>query len=403
MQKIPLKELIKVSIYIGATAYGGPAMFTQIKKKFVTEKKWISEKEFLDILSFVQILPGATGILTMSCIGYKLRNVAGALAVSFFFILPTFIAITFLSYLYFNYRNLSLVQSLFTGLGAMVVALLINAVVTLGKTVFPKFSIRHYKGTLISVLIFMFSFWLKINFIYLIIDAGILGLLAYYFTGEYDQISNSDKSILPVFNKDIISNAVARLGNYSIFIIANLVIMSVLVFFPALRELFLSFIKIGTLAFGGGFNSIPLIQNETINLHHWLTLSEFRDGIALGQITPGPILITSAFIGYKVYGFIGAATATVGIFTPSIVLLFLLYNVHSKLTRLPAINVIMKGILAGFIGLLISTTIHFGIESLFDWKTWLVFSLSLIALLKFKIDPLWIIIGTLIISVFLFP
>ena len=155
------------------------------------------------------------------------------------------------------------------------------------------------------------------------------------------------------------------------------------------------------LAFGGGFNSIPLIQHETINIHHWLTISEFRDGIALGQITPGPVLITSAFIGYKVYGFVGAITSTVAIFTPSLILLFLLYNVHTKLTRLPAINVIMKGILAGFIGLLVSTAIHFAIESLFDWKTWLLFVLSLIALLKFKLDPIWIIIGTIIISIIL--
>jgi chromate transporter len=402
MQKIPLKELIKISLYTGATAYGGPAMFAQIKKKFVTEKKWIDENEFLDVLSFVQILPGATGILTMACIGYKLREVKGALVVSFFFILPTFLAITFLSYLYFNFRNLSLVKSLFTGLGAMVVALLINAVVTLGKTVFPKFSIRYYKGFLIAALIFMFSFWLRINFVYLIIDAGILGFLSYYFTGEYDRVSESDNPVLPDFNKGSISNAVAWLAPYSVFIIANLVILFIVLFFPALQELFLSFFKIGLLAFGGGFNSIPLIQHEIISVHHWLTLSEFRDGIALGQITPGPVLITSAFIGYKVYGIIGAVTASVAIFTPSLVLLFLLYNVHTKLTKLPAINVIMKGILAGFIGLLISTTIHFGIESLFDWRTWLVFTLSLIALLKFKIDPLWIIIGSVIISIILF-
>jgi len=398
-QKISLKELIKVSLHTGATAYGGPAMFAQIKKKFVTEKKWINEKEVLDVLSFVQILPGATGILTMACIGYKLREVKGALVVSFFFILPTFLAITFLSYLYFNFRDLALVKSLFTGLGAMVVALLINAVVTLGKTVFPKFTVRYYKGFLIAALIFMFSFWLRINFVYLIIDAGILGFLSYYFTGEYERVSESDSPVLPDFNKGLISNAVAWLAPYSVFIIANLVILFIVLFFPALQELFLSFFKIGLLAFGGGFNSIPLIQHEIISVHHWLTLSEFRDGIALGQITPGPVLITSAFIGYKVYGFIGAVTAAVGIFTPSLVLLFLLYNVHTKLTKLPAINVIMKGILAGFIGLLISTTIHFGIESLFDWRTWLIFSLSLIALLKFKIDPLWIIIGTLIISV----
>jgi chromate transporter len=402
MQKTSLKDLIKVSLYTGATAYGGPAMFTQIKKKFVTEKKWIDEKEFLDVLSFVQILPGATGILTMACIGYKLRDVTGALVVSFFFILPTFLAITFLSYLYFNFRDLTLVKSLFTGLGAMVVALLINAVVTLGKTIFPKYSLRYYKGFLIAALIFMFSFWFRINFVYLIIDAGILGFLSYYFTGEYDEVSQPDNSFLPAFNKNLISNAIVRLANYTIFIIANLAILFVMLFFPALQELFLSFFKIGMLAFGGGFNSIPLIQHETINIHHWLSLSEFRDGIALGQITPGPVLITSAFIGYKVYGFIGAVTATVAIFTPSLILLFLLYNVHAKLTKLPVINVIMKGILAGFIGLLVSTTIHFGIESLYDWKTWLVFSLSLIALVKFKIDPLWVIIGTIIISVILF-
>jgi chromate transporter len=284
----------------------------------------------------------------------------------------------------------------------MVVALLINAVVTLGKTVFPKFSIRYYKGFLIAALIFMFSFWLRINFVYLIIYAGILGFLSYYFTGEYKEVSESDKSVLPDFNRGLISNAVAWLAPYSVFIIANLVILFIVLFFPALQELFLSFFKIGLLAFGGGFNSIPLIQHETISVHHWLTLSEFRDGIALGQITPGPVLITSAFIGYKVYGIIGAVTAAVAIFTPSLVLLFLLYNVHTKLTKLPAINVIMKGILAGFIGLLISTTIHFGIESLFDWRTWLIFSLSLIALLKFKIDPLWIIIGSVIISIILF-
>jgi len=403
MQKITLKDLIKASLYTGATAYGGPAMFAQIKKKFVTEKKWIDEKEFLDVISFAQILPGATGIITMACIGYKLRDVTGALIVSFFFILPTFIAITFLSWLYFNFRNLSFVKSLFTGLGAMVVALLINAVVTLGKTVFPKFSLRYYKGFIIAALIFMFSFWLKINFVYLILDAGILGFLSYYFTGEYEVVKESDKSVLPDFNKGLISLTVPSFAVYGIFIVVNLVILFALLFFPVLQELFLSFIKIGSLAFGGGYNSIPLIQHETINIHHWLTLSEFRDGIALGQITPGPVLITSAFIGYKVYGIIGAVTASVGIFTPSLILIFLLYNMHARLTKLPVINVIMKGILAGFIGLLISTTIHFGMESLYDWKTWLVFTLSLIALLKFKIDTHWIIIAAVIVSLFLFP
>lgn len=156
------------------------------------------------------------------------------------------------------------------------------------------------------------------------------------------------------------------------------------------------------MAFGGGFNSIPLIHHEIVDIHKWLTLNEFSDGIALGQITPGPVLITATFIGYKVYGLAGAVLSTIAIFTPSIILIFLLYNVHTRLTRLPLVNVIIKGILAGFIGLLVSTTINFGIRSLDSWQTWAICILSAIALLKFKIDPVWIILFTIIVSVLIF-
>ena len=389
-------DLIKVCLYIGLTAYGGPAVFTQIRKKFVREKGWISEKDFLDALSFAQILPGATGILVMACIGYKLKNVTGTLVASFFFILPTFIAMTLLSYLYFNFRYVAFVKSVFTGLGALVIALLLNAVISLARTIFPKLSLQFYKGYLIVVLIFVFSFWLHIHFIYLIIDAGILGILSYYFTGEYEK--SPELNNLPHHLK-LSSVAFQKLSNYSTFIIANIAVIFILLFFPQLKELFVAFFKIGLLAFGGGFNAIPLINHETVELHKWLTINEFRDGIALGQITPGPVLITATFIGYKVYGIPGALFATIAIFTPSITLIFLLYDVHNRLTRLPIIKVIMKGIIAGFIGLLISITINFGIRSLYDWQTGLIFVLSLVALVKFKLDPLWVIAATIIISV----
>lgn len=390
-------ELIKVCLYVGLTAYGGPAVFTQIKKKFISEKGWITEKDFLDVLSFAQILPGATGILVMTSIGYKLKNVTGALVSSFFFILPTFIAMTFLSYMYFNFRYISFVNSVFTGLGAMVVALLLNAVISLARTIFPQFSLHHFKGYLIVVLIFVFSFWFHIHFIYLIIDAGILGILAYYFTGEYD------KSPEPIDSPNQVkfsSVAIRKLSNYTAFILVNIAVLLILLFFPQLKELFEAFFKIGMLAFGGGFNAIPLINHEIVEIHKWLTITEFRDGIALGQITPGPVLITATFIGYKVFGIPGAIFTTIAIFTPSITLVLLLYDVHKRLTRLPIIEVIMKGIITGFIGLLISTTINFGIRSVYNWQTGLIFILSLVALLKFKVDPLWVIAVTIIVSIF---
>jgi chromate transporter len=392
-------ELIKVCLYVGLTAYGGPAIFSQIKKKFVREKGWITEKDFLDAISFAQILPGATGLLVMACIGYKLKNVTGTLVSSFFFILPTFIAMTFLSYMYFNFRNVAFIKSLFIGLGALVVALLLNAVVSLSRTIFPKFSLEHYKGYIIVVLIFVFSFWFNIHFIYLLLDAGILGILAYYFTGEYEKSPEENN---PHYNLKLSSAALRKLSNYSAFILGNIAVLLILLFFPQLKEIFEAFFKIGLMAFGGGFNALPLINHETVEIHKWLSMTEFRDGIALGQITPGPVLITATFIGYKVFGFPGALIATIAIFTPSITLIFLLYDVHQRLIRLPIIKVIMKGIIAGFVGLLISITINFAIRSVNDWQTGLIFVLSLVALLKFKVDPLWVIAATIIVSVFVF-
>jgi chromate transporter len=395
VQKPSFANLIKVSLYIGATAYGGPAMIAQMKKKFVEEKRWMDEKDFLGAFSFAQLLPGATFVTLMAYIGYRLKKIAGVFIVPFFFILPTFIAVVILSYIYFHYGSHSYIISVFTGLGAMVVALLINAVVTLSKSIFPQLSLKYYKGFLVASFVFAFSFWFKVNTIYLIVAAGGLGFLFYYFTGEFEGISKRAQTA-PVINESTAPSS-SKLLAYSVPIIIVLIMIPIFIFFPIIGNIYTSFFKIGIFSFGG-YSSLPLMQHETINILHWLTLKEFSDGIAMGQITPGPILITATFIGYKVAGILGAATATAGIFSPSILLIILLYEIHSKLTKLSSVKVIVKGILAGFIGLLFSITIGLGITSLFNWQTWAIFILSSIALIKFRIDPIWIILSSMVVS-----
>ncbi len=135
---------------------------------------------------------------------------------------------------------------------------------------------------------------------------------------------------------------------------------------------------------------------------HWLDLTAFRDGIALGQITPGPVFITATFIGYKVNGLMGALVATIGIFTPSLAAMMLLKRVHAKVKDLRIVKAFIRGLLAGVIGLLLSVMRQFGVQSLVDWQTWVVFAVCAAYLILWKKDAVWLILGTIGVSLLLF-
>lgn len=136
-------EMLKAALYIGAVGYGGPAILALMKKVIVHEKEWISEEEFLNALSLAQILPGATFVNMLGYIGYKLKRFWGGFLVPFAF--PAMVSITLLAWAYFAYGNLKFVHSIFTGLGAMVVALLINATMIMGKSIFPIMDRNSFK------------------------------------------------------------------------------------------------------------------------------------------------------------------------------------------------------------------------------------------------------------------
>jgi chromate transporter len=166
--------------------------------------------------------------------------------------------------------------------------------------------------------------------------------------------------------------------------------------------LFATFFKIGSFAFGGGFTAIPIIQSVVVDGMHWLDLTAFRDGIALGQITPGPVSITATFIGYKVRRVIGAVIATIGISTPSLAAMMLLSRAHAKIKNLKIVKAVIRGFLSGFIGLLLFVVLQFGVQSLVNWQSWTVFAISVIYLLGWKKDVVWLILGTIGVSLLVF-
>ena len=399
-KKISLLGLLKEAFYVGAVGYGGPANLVRIKQTFVNEKEWISEKEFADAISLAQILPGSTLVEVMGYIGFKLFRVRGGILAPLAYILPAAIFMLILSWAYFSYGSVPLVRSLFAGLGALVVALLLNATWHLGKSAFNKSLFKNYKGLIISLAMFLGAFFLKINTLTLILASGILGFLIFYFTGEYE--GEKAKKGEPLLAEPKIALRGKPDKNGWLLFLAVIVIIAAGLFIPLIRDLIISFVSVGLFAFGGGFTSIPLVQHQVIDLHNWLTMKQFMDGIALGQITPGPVLITATFVGYRVAGLLGALFATLSIFLVPILSMLALADIHAKVRDMKAVKVIVKGFLTGFIGLLAAITLQFALKSLVSWQAWLIFLAALLWISILKKDSIWAIIGTMVLSLAIF-
>ncbi|PKN71014.1 MAG: hypothetical protein CVU54_03270 [Deltaproteobacteria bacterium HGW-Deltaproteobacteria-12] len=397
MKRPTLPEILKTALYIGTIGYGGPAILALMKKVIVHEKAWVSEEEFMNALSLSQILPGAVGVTLFGYLGHRLRRPWGGLLAPFAFAFPAMFAITVLAWAYFTYGNLNFVHSIFMGLGAMVVALLVNATLMMSKAVFPGIDRNSYKGLVIVALAFLGMMFLRWNVVYIILISGLLGFLFLYFSGEFEQ------ETMPANVKvEIIAPKVRRWQNYLPLFVLGMILLAFFWFAAGTWTIFATFFQIGVFAFGGGFTAIPLIQHVVVDGMRWIDLTAFRDGIALGQITPGPVFITATFIGYKVAGISGAFVATVGIFSPSLAAIVLLSRAHAKVKNMKIVKVVIKGFLSGFIGMLLFIIHQFAFPSLINWQTWMIFTISTLYLVVWKKDAIWLILGTIAVSLLLF-
>jgi chromate transporter len=398
MKQPTLFEILKTALYVGAVGYGGPAILALMKKVIVHEKGWISDEEFMSALSLSQILPGATGVTLLGYVGQKLKGGWGGILMPFAFAFPAMAAITVLAWAYFAYGDLRFVHSIFMGLGAMVVALLVNATLMMGKSVFQGMERNAFKGIVIAALSFLGICYLRWNVVYIILISGAIGALSFYIRGAVEQGEALQRPGAAV-------DAPEAFWWRNLLPPAALAGLLAVVFWlvDGTWTLFATFFKIGSFAFGGGFTAIPIIQHVVVDGMRWLDLIAFRDGIALGQITPGPVFITAAFIGYKVQGIIGAVIATIGIFTPSLAAMTLVSRVHAKIQNLKIVKAVIRGFLSGFIGLLLFVVLQFGVQSLVNWQAWAIFAVSIAYLSVWKKDIAWLILGTIGVSLLVFP
>jgi len=366
---------------LGLTAFGGPAMVSYIRELSVKRNNWLDDETFKDGVALTQSIPGATAMQMAAYTGLKSRGVGGALLSYIGFGLPAFVLMLILSALYGESRNIAQIISLFNGLQVIVVAMVANAAYTFGRG-----TLKNYRDIFIAVLSAIL-FWRGISPFIVIIGSALTGIAFLKDSG----------SMIPSLTHDVRDEQ--KFKQITLLVLILLIGLLVLYFADTvLFKLAAMMLRIDIFAFGGGFASLPLMLHEVVNLKGWMDQRTFMDGIALGQVTPGPIVITATFVGYLTYGFAGAIVATIAIFTPSFLILVMAAPFFDKLKTSEYFLKATKGILASFVGLLLSVTLKFGLNVSWDLIR-VLFGLAAMAALMKKVDVLYVLLAGAVVSI----
>lgn len=368
--RISLKDIALVFAKVGAIGFGGGVgMLALIRQEVVARRKWIDDDELATAVAMGQMLPGPFVSNYAEYIGYRLKGWQGMVVAVGALLLPGFVLMCLLGFLYFRYGGVPVVERIFSGIQPVVVGVLAWATWSIGRQ-----NIKNWRGGLIG-LVAATALFLRGDVLLVVLGCGVLGIV---FSGVWrtqkPNISGSAVLLLPFF-----------------FAAQNSAPVLPVLLHKA-GELALVFFKMGTVIFGGGFAAIPFLQHEVVELRHWLTPKEFVDAVALGQMTPGPVAIMATFIGYRVLGFAGALIATLGTFLPSALMLIGLIHGYEKVKAKPVVQAFLAGVMPAVCGMLFVSTIFIARTAIMGFIPAIISVAALILLLRLRIEPVWLII-----------
>jgi chromate transporter len=367
---------------LGVTAFGGPAMVAHIRELSVNRHKWLHEEQFKDGVALCQTIPGAIAMQMAAYVGLRAKGIAGAFASFVGFGLPAFILMLVLSSLYARYHEVPRIISLFKGLQVVVVAIVTNATYSFGKS-----TLNNFRDTILAIAASVLL-WISVSPFIVILLAAFIGIAFL-----------NDKGIIAVSTVESEEDG-HSFKQFSVLLVILLLGLLMLYLIDAkLLNLAVLMMRIDLFAFGGGFASVPLMLHEIVNVRGWMDSKTFMDGIALGQVTPGPIVITSTFVGYLTHGIVGAFVATVAIFTPSFLMVIAITPVMDRLRTSVYFLRATKGILASFVGLLFFVTVKFALDVPWDIVR-VVLAVAAFAALVKKVDILYLVLIAAVISAF---
>jgi chromate transporter len=413
-------------LYIGLTGFGGGlAVMAQIRVLAVRQRRWFTEHEFAEAFALAQSLPGTNSGNAVAYIGWRLRGLGGAGVAMAGFILPSMLMMVALAIGYRHLRQLPNMDRLFQGLNAAVVALIVVTAWRIGRNtltrpwqwyvaVFSCLAVALFGATIIEVVlaagligIYIDSFaerrwqrWRRIRRLAARRRERLAELEAKNFVGGYLTRAMAEERVRlaahemeeepeKADDRPPASGGKERLRSVAIMLAA----MPLLAKAGLLLTLSMIFLRIGAVTFGGGFVMVPLIEAEVVNTHGWLTHQEFADATALGQLTPGPVLITATFIGYRVAGTLGALFATVSVFLPAFIMTIAAGTYLRRFRANRQVQAFLRGVTPAVVGLLVAASWSIGRAGIHSWIGILIALACAIVLLRFRPNPFWVIMG----------
>jgi chromate transporter len=365
-----LREIAGLFLRLGATAFGGPAAHIALMRREVVERRgWLSDEAFLDLVGAANLIPGPTSTELAIHIGYERRRWAGLVVAGLAFILPA-VAITMVfAFAYVRWGTVPAAASVLRGVTPVILAIVAHAIVGLAPVAARTNTLR-FVGLGAGAMVLY-----GVGELVALFTAGMLGAAARV------HASQSSRT-LALFSGGALGTS-ATLGTVAA---------------PTSSSLFFVFAEIGSVLFGSGYVLLAFLRSELVVARGWLTETQLLDAVAVGQITPGPVFTTATFIGYVLSGPEGALAATAGIFLPAFVFVAITAPLLPMLRRSEILGGALDGVNVASLALMVLVTAELARSAVRDVPSALVALASLVGLVRFKIDPTWLLLGGAVIG-----
>jgi chromate transporter len=369
-------ELVGYFLRLGTMGFGGPvALCGLMEKDLVQGKGWLTKEEMRDAIAVSQSLPGPLAIQVGIFISYMRCGFWGAWAGGWAFILPNFIMVAALGALYVHFGGLTWMTAIFYGVSPAVIALILHSCWRLGKL-----GMEDRFQWVVAAVSLVVTIAVQAEVAILFIGAGVLGIL------WYGSLFRHSATPLTAVAPPVAIGAVPQAATL-----------------PVLGKLLAFFLKAGSLTFGSGLVIVPFLEKGLVQETGWLNPREFLVAVAVGMLSPGPVVITATFVGYLVAGFWGSLISTVGIFLPSFILILVVAPFLIRHRKNPNVQGFVKGAYAAAIGTIVGASFLLGKIAIGDWLTALIAIGSLVLLFRFKVSNPALIGATAVIGLIAFP